>query len=116
MVTGTLIENGDGCVKTKPARATPDSSNLSDERGYAVQTLSRFVVPYELLKTGSLAEGGVILSACNPGQSLDSLDVDDLSLKAIKNTGRYTLPFLFDQSKRDSTVIDAVNLVSSASA
>jgi hypothetical protein len=75
--------------------------------GYAVQVLSRFVIPHHLLTTNSFTPNGLIISVCNTGQNYKNLDVEDLSLKKVKAAGRSDGLFTFDQSKRDSTVLDA---------
>lgn len=89
--TGTLVENSDGL-----------------EQAFVVQTVSRFAVAYLLTTHGFLAPNASCLSVANVGQSLDDLDVDDLSLRAAFESGkRYKVGLFMDQSKRDSSVLDA---------
>ncbi|ORY32136.1 hypothetical protein BCR39DRAFT_524310 [Naematelia encephala] len=79
-----------------------------DENGFAVQALSRFTLAYLLLEHNVIAPGGVVLAVANPGLSLDTLSVDDLSLKKVAEAGRSKLLLFLDCSKRDSTVLDSV--------
>ncbi|KAG8886259.1 hypothetical protein FRB97_006263 [Tulasnella sp. 331] len=73
----------------------------------AVQALSRFALAYLLTIRDVLAPEAIVMSIANPGLSLDSLTVDDLSLRGIRDSGRWKPTFAMDQSKRDSTVLDS---------
>ncbi|KAJ7716971.1 hypothetical protein DFH07DRAFT_973756 [Mycena maculata] len=93
--TGTINNNADECAKS-----------LS----FAVQAISRFALAYFLTTGGGLAPNTIVMSICNQGQTLDDLSVDDLSLKNRVATLSKTSLFM-TQSKRDSTVLDAVHEV-----
>lgn len=86
-MTGTHVENEDG-----------------DDPDFAIQGLSRFALIYYLITSGSLKKGATVLSICNVGQTLATLEVNDLSLKKM-DAGRTRL--FLAQSARDSCVIDA---------
>lgn len=95
--------------------STTYSTNILDrlEQAFVVQTVSRFAVAYLLTTHGFLAPNASCLSVANVGQSLDDLDVDDLSLRAAFESGkRYKVGLFMDQSKRDSSVLDAFHAVS----
>ena len=74
---------------------------------FAVQAVSRFALSYLLTTRNALAPGGILMTIANPGLSLNDLKVDDLSLKARRDAGRSKPMMAFDQSKRDSTVLDS---------
>lgn len=59
------------------------------------------------MEGGALAPGATVVSVCNPGNSLDSLKVEDLSLKNASKGYWTTTGFFMAQSLRDSSVIDA---------
>ncbi|KAJ7644758.1 hypothetical protein FB45DRAFT_898616 [Roridomyces roridus] len=72
----------------------------------SVQSVSRFAIAYLLTTRGALAPNATVVSVANQGQSLDDLDVDDLSL--AQRVGKMSTTQLFmAQSARDSTVLDA---------
>jgi len=83
------------------------SSSSSEGVEFAIQTLSRFALTYLLTTHNTLAPNAVVMSICNTGQNLDGLDVKDLSLKGKRYQGKYKASLALDQSKRDSTVLDA---------
>ena len=78
--------------------------------GFAVQALSRFHLAYHLIQSSCLAIGARVICLANPGVSLDSLDVDDLSLK--NRTNLWSAQLFVQQSMRDSSVIDSFLQVS----
>lgn len=80
------------------------------EKGFAIQVVSRFALAYLLTSRGVLAPSASVLSVANVGNSLDDLQVDDLNLTKKLGAGRWKLPLLIDQSKRDSSVLDAFHL------
>ncbi|KAJ7660571.1 hypothetical protein B0H17DRAFT_1095066 [Mycena rosella] len=88
--TGTMNKNADGY-----------------ESGFALQAISRFALMYLLTTRGALAPNAAVMSVCNQGQSLDDLSVDDLSLEGQFTAGLSKTTFFMNQSKRDSSVIDA---------
>ncbi|KAI5475973.1 hypothetical protein MNV49_000532 [Pseudohyphozyma bogoriensis] len=77
------------------------------DESFAIQCISRFAITYLLTKRGGLAPGAIALPICNVGQSLDHLSVDDLSLVGQRKAGQGNLRHVLDQSKRDSSVLDA---------
>ena len=83
-------------------------TNCSDDPDFAIQGLSRFALIYYLVTSGSLKTGATVISICNPGQTLPTLEVNDLSLKKVQ-AGRTKL--FLTQSARDSCVVDASFLV-----
>ncbi|KAJ7616152.1 hypothetical protein DFH06DRAFT_1145658 [Mycena polygramma] len=90
---------------------TPTAHNMKDnadghDTAFAIQALSRVALAYFLTTSGGLAPNAIVLSICNQGQSLDDLDVEDLSLKRRLATDSATTLFM-NQSKRDSTVLDS---------
>lgn len=88
-------------------RATLELNADGDAASFAVQALSRFVVPQALIAAGALAPGAVVLSVANVGQTLAGLSVDDLSLKEMVPACRTNLGAFLAQSARDSCVLDA---------
>lgn len=86
-------------------------TSFSIEKGFAIQVVSRFALAYLLTSRGVLAPSASVLSVANVGNSLDDLQVDDLNLTKKLGAGRWKLPLLIDQSKRDSSVLDAFHLV-----
>ncbi|EIW66663.1 hypothetical protein M231_06266 [Tremella mesenterica] len=105
----SVVEKIDYLVMTQGG--TPSMTHLENEDGndpgFSVQGISRFVLPYLLIKSSALNPGATILSICNVGQTLPTLTVDDLNLK---QNNRGVLGFFMDESKRDSCVIDGVFL------
>ncbi|KAJ7088447.1 hypothetical protein B0H15DRAFT_291153 [Mycena belliarum] len=87
--TGTLNENADGYDLT-----------------FAIQAISRFAIAYLLTRRGALAPNAIVLSVANPGQTLEGLSIDDLSLRDRLATSSKTGLFMA-QSARDSCVLDA---------
>ncbi|KAJ7644768.1 hypothetical protein FB45DRAFT_1053438 [Roridomyces roridus] len=74
----------------------------------AVQCISRFALAYLLTKNGALAPGATVLSIAGTGQSVDDLDVEDLSFaQRVGTAGKRSTEFFWLQSARDSTVLDA---------
>lgn len=78
---------------------------------FAIQAISRFAVAYLLTERGALAPGAAVLSVADQGQSFDDLSVDDLSLARHLATGISPTTMFRDQSKRDSSVLDAFHEV-----
>ncbi|KAJ6577213.1 hypothetical protein B0H19DRAFT_550016 [Mycena capillaripes] len=88
--TGTINENADGY-----------------DTSFAIQAISRFALAYLLSKRGALAPGAAVMSIADQGQSLDDLSIDDLSLARRLAAGISQTTMFLDQSKRDSSVLDA---------
>ena len=84
----------------------------SHEQGYAVQSLSRFVVTHHLITSNLLKDHGTVVFVANSGQTLQDLSVEDLSLKQRYAAGRGKIGFFMDQSLRDSSVLDSITIVS----
>ncbi|KAI5474291.1 hypothetical protein MNV49_003655 [Pseudohyphozyma bogoriensis] len=79
------------------------------DQAFAVQCLSRIAVSYLLTKKGTLASNATVMMICNTGQSFDAFSVDDIDLAGPRQAGQGNLMHFLDQSKRDSTVLDAFN-------
>jgi len=76
---------------------------------FAVQTLSRFAIPYLLSKQGIL-KGGIV-NVCAPGGG-SHVDLDDLDLQTLAKAGKYgrgPRDFL-TIAKHTSSILDAVTL------
>ncbi|KAF7341512.1 hypothetical protein MVEN_01888700 [Mycena venus] len=92
---------------------TPAGRNIKEnadghDTAFAVQAISRFALAYLLTTHGGLAPNAIVMSIANQGQTLDSLDIDDLSLKAQLKAGLGAPALFMNQSKRDSMVLDSV--------
>ncbi|KAJ6516662.1 hypothetical protein C8R47DRAFT_1268125 [Mycena vitilis] len=74
---------------------------------FAVQAVSRFALAYLLTTSGGLAPHASVMSICNQGQTIDALDLDDLSLKGRLAAGESATTFFMNQSRRDSVVLDS---------
>jgi hypothetical protein len=74
-----------------------------------VQAVSRFALAHLLTTRGALARGARVVSVANAGRDLPALSIDDLSLKK-RAKGRWAAGLFFDQSFRDSCVLDAAHL------
>lgn len=98
-----LLQNG------PPSGTTVDSSD-GIERNYAIQVISRFIIAHDLTVKGYLSPGAKIISVANPGQSLDSLKLEDLELKGEEYKNGWKMVMFLNQSKRDSSVLDAALL------
>jgi hypothetical protein len=75
-----------------------------------VQAVSRFALAHLLTTRGALAPGARVVSVANAGRDLPALRVVDLSLQAHAKRGRWAAGLFFDQSFRDSCVLDAAHL------
>ncbi|GMK57163.1 hypothetical protein CspeluHIS016_0310030 [Cutaneotrichosporon spelunceum] len=75
-----------------------------DVSSFAVQALSRFLLPQALISAGALPPDAVVISVANVGKTLAGLSVDDLSLKSM--SARTNLGAWMAQSARDSCVLD----------
>lgn len=84
------------------------------ERGFAVQTLSRFAIAYLFTIKDGLRKGARVITVANTGVNLANLEVDDLSLKRRAAKGRAKAGLFMDQSFRDSSVLDAFHWVRSS--
>ncbi|KAH8929516.1 hypothetical protein BT69DRAFT_1256175 [Atractiella rhizophila] len=80
-----------------------------EEIAFAIQTLSRFAVPYLLIKSHSLAPKAKIITIANSGMDFAELSTSDLSLKERAKT-RSKITLTQDQSKRDSCVLDTITM------
>ncbi|BEJ17077.1 hypothetical protein CspHIS471_0604780 [Cutaneotrichosporon sp. HIS471] len=76
-----------------------------DASSFAVQALSRFILPQALISAGALGADTVVINVANVGQTLAGLSVDDLSLKSMP--ARTNIGAWAAQSARDSSVRDA---------
>ncbi len=88
-------------------RSTLQLNADGDNAPFAVQALSRFLIPHHLIQQRALAPGAVVLSVANVGQTLAGLSVDDLSLTAMVPACRTSIGAWGAQSARDSCVLDA---------
>ncbi|KAJ7500035.1 hypothetical protein FB451DRAFT_1207291 [Mycena latifolia] len=91
---------------------TPAGTNIkknSDghDTAFAIQAISRFAIAYLLTTRGTLAPDAAVMSIANQGQTLDTLSVDDLSLTHMIASGASETTIFMNQSKRDSSVLDA---------
>ncbi|KAF7365552.1 hypothetical protein MVEN_00428500 [Mycena venus] len=94
------------CQKGLPT-ATINENVDGYDTAFAIQCISRFTIAYLLTKRGAFASGASVMSIAAQGQSLDGLSVDDLSLARRLATGLSSTTMFLEQSKRDSSVLDA---------
>ncbi|KAJ7777623.1 hypothetical protein DFH07DRAFT_12625 [Mycena maculata] len=94
------------CQKGLPTATISENADGYD-MAFAIQCISRFALAYLLTTRGALAPGAAVLSIADQGQSFDALSVDDLSLARHLATGISPTTMFLDQSKRDSSVLDA---------
>ncbi|KAJ6516656.1 hypothetical protein C8R47DRAFT_1087945 [Mycena vitilis] len=92
---------------------TPAGHNMKDnadghDTAFAVQAVSRFALTFLLTTHGVLAPHASVMSICNQGQTLDDIDLDDLSLKKRLAAGESATTLFMNQSKRDSVVLDCI--------
>ncbi|OCF72553.1 hypothetical protein I204_06935 [Kwoniella mangroviensis CBS 8886] len=95
-----------------PPTGTINLNEDGEGTGFTIQVISRFLLAYLFASHALISQGGKVMLFTNPGLSYDGLDIDDLSLKKVAENGRSRVLLTVDQSKRDSTVLDSVTLVS----
>jgi hypothetical protein len=83
----------------------------SMDPAFAIQVVSRFVIPHRLIEAGHLAPGAKVMSIANTGQTLDDLSLDDLSLHGERYRKMWHARLFAQQSARDSCVLDAFHEV-----
>ncbi|EGG04177.1 uncharacterized protein MELLADRAFT_89607 [Melampsora larici-populina 98AG31] len=80
------------------------------DKSFAVQVLSRFGLQNGLIEKNLLRSDSTIVSILSPGSTYSNLDLNDLSLKKVYQSGVWRASFLIQQGKRDSMVTDALTL------
>ncbi|KAH9824672.1 hypothetical protein DFH28DRAFT_1046721 [Melampsora americana] len=80
------------------------------DKSFAVQVLSRFGLQKNLIEKNLLKANSTIVSILSPGSTYSNLDLNDLSLKNLYQTGIWRASFLLHQGKRDSMMTDALTL------
>lgn len=83
----------------------------SMDPAFAIQAVSRFVIPHRLIGRGHLAPGAKVMSIANTGQTLNDLSLDDLSLHGERYQKMWHARLFSQQSARDSCVLDAFHEV-----
>ncbi|KAJ3019858.1 hypothetical protein HKX48_001687 [Thoreauomyces humboldtii] len=81
------------------------------DKHFIVQCLSRFAIPYLLAKSGTLADGGAVVSVCaSGGTGIDN--VADMEMGKANKEGKYGkgLTSIPVAGNRDSTVVDSFTL------
>lgn len=93
-----------------PANGTLNITSDGFDAYFAVQSLSRFALPYLLAKEGVL-KGGVV-NVSNPGRGAESVDIDDLDLQKLAEAGEYGrgLKDVLKISQQTSSILDAITL------
>lgn len=91
------------------------AESRSMDPAFAIQAVSRFVIPHRLIESGHLAPGAKVMSIANTGQTLSDLSLDDLSLHGERYQKMWHARLFGQQSARDSCVLDAFHEVSEAS-
>ncbi|KAJ7806547.1 hypothetical protein B0H14DRAFT_2821843 [Mycena olivaceomarginata] len=90
-----------------PAGLNTKYNTEGHDIAFAIQGVSRFALAYLLTTHGGLAPHAIVMSIANQGQSMDDLEIEDLSLKKRIAAGPSATSIFMLQSKRDSTVLDS---------
>ncbi|KAG0150796.1 hypothetical protein CROQUDRAFT_652048 [Cronartium quercuum f. sp. fusiforme G11] len=80
------------------------------DKSFVVQCLSRFGLASHLAAQQVLKPGSTVCSILSPGFELATIDLEDLSLKSLKDQAVWRPKLLLSQGKRDSMVMDALTM------